>query len=84
MLTALLVSLTSAVLVFDAQTLDEFRFWVSARPRCPFVYLDLTDQFAGALGFASALSTPYLLDNEFDALAAAVDGDPATAVEQPT
>jgi iron complex transport system permease protein len=27
-LTALLVSLTSAVLVFDAQTLGEFRFWV--------------------------------------------------------
>jgi iron complex transport system permease protein len=27
-LTALLVSLTSAVLVFSAQTLDEFRFWV--------------------------------------------------------
>jgi iron complex transport system permease protein len=25
---ALLVSLTSAVLVFDAQTLDEFRFWI--------------------------------------------------------
>jgi iron complex transport system permease protein len=27
-LTALLVSLTSAVLVFSAQTLDEFRFWI--------------------------------------------------------
>jgi iron complex transport system permease protein len=27
-LTTLLVSLTSAVLVFDAQTLDEFRFWI--------------------------------------------------------
>jgi iron complex transport system permease protein len=27
-LTALLVSLTSAVLVFDMQTLDEFRFWI--------------------------------------------------------
>jgi hypothetical protein len=27
-LTALLVSLTSAVLVFDARTLDEFRFWI--------------------------------------------------------
>ena len=26
------------------------------------IYLDLTDQFAGALGFASALSLPYLLD----------------------
>jgi iron complex transport system substrate-binding protein len=47
------------------------------------VYLDLTDQFSGALGFASALSLPYLLDQETDALAAAVDGDPKTAVEQP-
>ena len=47
------------------------------------VYLDLTDQFAGALGFASALSLPYVLDTETDALAAAVDGDPKTAVEQP-
>jgi iron complex transport system substrate-binding protein len=48
------------------------------------VYLDLTDQFAGALGFASALSLPWLLDQETDALAAAVDGDPKTAVPQPT
>ena len=47
------------------------------------IYLDLTDQFAGALGFASALSLPYLLDEAEDMLAAAVDGDPATAVEQP-
>jgi len=47
------------------------------------VFLDLTDQFAGALGFASALSLGYLLDNEVDALAAAADGDPATEVEQP-
>jgi len=27
-LTAMLISLTSAVLVFDARTLDEFRFWI--------------------------------------------------------
>jgi iron complex transport system substrate-binding protein len=47
------------------------------------VYLDLTDQFAGALGFASALSLPYLLDHEVGALAEAVDGDPETAVQQP-
>jgi iron complex transport system substrate-binding protein len=47
------------------------------------VYLDLTDQFAGALGFASALSIPYMLEREVDALAEAVDGDPETAVEQP-
>jgi iron complex transport system substrate-binding protein len=47
------------------------------------VYLDLTDQVAGALGFASALSLPYLLDEAGPAFAAAVDGDPATAVSQP-
>jgi hypothetical protein len=47
------------------------------------IYLDLTDEFAGALGFASALSLPYLLDEAEDKLAAAVDGDPETAVEQP-
>jgi len=48
------------------------------------VYLDLTDQFAGALGFARVLSLPYLLDKETDALAAAVDGDRKTPVDQPT
>ena len=47
------------------------------------VYLDFTDQFAGALGFASALSLDWLLDEEVATLAAAVDGDPKTAVEQP-
>jgi iron complex transport system substrate-binding protein len=47
------------------------------------VYLDLTDQFAGALGFASALSLDYLLDEAVPKLAAAVDGDPQTPVEQP-
>jgi iron complex transport system substrate-binding protein len=47
------------------------------------VYLDLTDQMAGALGFASALSLPYLLDEAEAALTAAVDGDPSTAVSQP-
>lgn len=47
------------------------------------VYLDLTDQFAGALGFASALSLDWLLDESVPMLAAAVDGDPKTAVEQP-
>jgi iron complex transport system substrate-binding protein len=47
------------------------------------VYLDLTDQFAGALGFSSALSLPWILDNETQALADAVDGDPKTAVRQP-
>ena len=42
------------------------------------VFIGLTDQFAGALGFASALSLDWLLENEVDAIAAAVDGDPAT------
>ena len=49
------------------------------------IYLDLTDQFAGALGFASALSLPYLLD-EADRPARGRgrrrpgDGDPAAAL----
>ncbi len=47
------------------------------------VYLDLTDQFAGALGFASALSLPWLLDEAEASLKAAADGDPTTAVSQP-
>jgi iron complex transport system substrate-binding protein len=47
------------------------------------VFIELTDQFAGALGFASALSLDWLLENEVDAIAAAVDGDPATKVAQP-
>jgi iron complex transport system substrate-binding protein len=48
------------------------------------VYLDLTDQFSGALGFASVLSLPYLLENEIDSLSQAVDGDEETQVEQPS
>jgi iron complex transport system substrate-binding protein len=47
------------------------------------VYLDLPDQLSGALGFASALSLNWVLDNEIEPIAAAVDGDPATKVEQP-
>jgi iron complex transport system substrate-binding protein len=47
------------------------------------VYLDLPDEFAGALGFSSVLSFPYLLDEAVPMLAAAVDGDPATKVQQP-
>jgi iron complex transport system substrate-binding protein len=47
------------------------------------VFIELTDQFAGALGFASALSLDWLLENEVDAIAAAVDGDPSTEVAQP-
>lgn len=47
------------------------------------IRLDLTDQFAGALGFASALSLDYLLDQAVPKLAGAVDGDASTPVEQP-
>ena len=35
---------------------------------------------SGALGFGSPLSLPFLLDEVVPALAAAADGDPATAV----
>ena len=45
------------------------------------LFIGLTDQFAGALGFASALSLDWLLENEVDGIAAAVDGDPATKPE---
>jgi iron complex transport system substrate-binding protein len=47
------------------------------------VYLDLTDQFAGALGFASPLSLPYLLEEAVPKLAAAADGDPSTTEPDP-
>jgi iron complex transport system substrate-binding protein len=40
----------------------------------------LTDLEAGAASFSSVLSLPYLLDTLVPKLAAAVDGDPATAV----
>ena len=56
---------------------------LDAVPEDRVIYLDLTDQFAGALGFASALSLSYLLDEADDQVAAAVDGDPKTEVEQP-
>lgn len=41
------------------------------------------DAFAGALGFNSPLSRPYLLKQAEPRLAAAVDGDPATKVAAP-
>ena len=47
------------------------------------VYLDLDDQFAGALGFSSPLSLPYLIDEAVPKLARAVDGDPATKAPDP-
>jgi iron complex transport system substrate-binding protein len=39
---------------------------------------------SAALGYGSPLSLPYLLEEVVPALAAAADGDPATAVRQPT
>jgi iron complex transport system substrate-binding protein len=47
------------------------------------VYIDLEDQFAGALGFSSPLSLPYLIDEALPKLAAAVDGDPDTTAPEP-
>ena len=47
------------------------------------IYLSITDQFSGALGFASALSLPWLLDRAEQPIADAVDGDQATKVAQP-
>lgn len=47
------------------------------------IYLDLTDQFSGALGFSSPLSLPYLLERATPRLAAAVDGDPSTTAPEP-
>ncbi len=44
---------------------------------------ELRDEQAQALGFASALSLPWLIDEAQDKLAAAVDGDPQTPIEQP-
>jgi len=45
---------------------------------------DYTTDLMGALGYGSPLSLPFLLDQVAPALASAADGDPATAVEQPT
>jgi iron complex transport system substrate-binding protein len=47
------------------------------------IYVDLEDQFAGALGFSSPLSLPYLLEEAVPQLAAAVDGDPKTTAPEP-
>jgi iron complex transport system substrate-binding protein len=49
------------------------------------VYIGRFDgDLTAALGFGSPLSLPYLLDLIVPALAQAADGDPSTAVEQPT
>lgn len=47
------------------------------------IYIDYGDDFAGAIGYASPLSLPWLLDEAVPKIEAAVDGDPKTAVEQP-
>jgi iron complex transport system substrate-binding protein len=47
------------------------------------IYLDLDDQIAGALGFSSPLSLPFLLDEAVPQLATGVDGDPATTAAAP-
>jgi iron complex transport system substrate-binding protein len=47
------------------------------------VYLDLEDEFSGALGFSSPLSLPFLLDEAVPKLAAAADGDPSTTAPEP-
>jgi iron complex transport system substrate-binding protein len=47
------------------------------------IYLDLQDQLAGALGYSSPLSLPYAIDEAVPRLAAAIDGDPETRIEQP-
>ena len=47
------------------------------------IYLDLPDQFAGAIGFSSVISLPYLIDESEDMFAAAVDGDAETPITQP-
>jgi iron complex transport system substrate-binding protein len=47
------------------------------------IYLDLEDQLAGALGYSSPISLPYAIDEAVPRLAAAIDGDPKTKVEQP-
>ena len=45
------------------------------------IYLDVDGDFANALGFSSPLSIPFALDIAAPRLAAALDGDPATPVE---
>jgi iron complex transport system substrate-binding protein len=47
------------------------------------IYLDLEDQLAGALGYSSPLSLPFAIDEAVPRLAAAIDGDRETKVEQP-
>ncbi|MFC6083100.1 iron-siderophore ABC transporter substrate-binding protein [Sphaerisporangium aureirubrum] len=48
------------------------------------VYVKETGDYGNALSFVSPLSLPYTLDRLVPQLAAAVDGDPATEIPQPT
>ncbi|MFE1960295.1 iron-siderophore ABC transporter substrate-binding protein [Streptomyces sp. NPDC059479] len=47
------------------------------------VFVDETSDFGNALSMGTVLSLPYAMDRLVPMLAAAVDGDPATKVEQP-
>lgn len=47
------------------------------------IYMDLTDDFSGALGFASALSLPWLLEHGEEQFVAAADGETRTKIRQP-
>ena len=51
------------------------------RPQGREVFLLSQGELGGATSFVSVLSIPYLMDNLVPRLAAAVDGDPATAAE---
>ncbi len=46
------------------------------------VYLDNEDTLLGAVGLSTPFSLPYAIDEAVPRLAAAVDGDPATEVEE--
>jgi iron complex transport system substrate-binding protein len=48
------------------------------------IYLENEELVGGATSFVTVLSLPYLLDKLVPQLAAAVDGDPATAVQRAT
>jgi iron complex transport system substrate-binding protein len=47
------------------------------------IYLDLEDQLAGALGYSSPLSLPFAIEEAVPRLAAAIDGDPESEIDQP-
>ena len=74
---------SDAVLMFgtrDKVAKDKVASRLDAVTEDRTIYVDLTDQFAGALGYASPLSLPYLIDKATPLLAASQDDDPATKV----